>query len=297
MTHTPNRTSSCRPAASGFTIVELIVVLGIVALLMGLLLPALASMRAASRQTAEAASARQLFIAYTNYSTVWDDAVLPGYRTSWSDGRPLRARDASGIDLSSQGVPGVAIARYPWRLAPYLDFQFDSLYLNDQGESLDGMRNTTDGSFNYVVSLFPSLGLNARWVGGHEGQLAWQPVAIETFGRFWIERMSAVRRADQLIVFASARGADPAFPEAGVVDGYFDVRSPSFVEEEWNGDWHPNAAPGDHGFVALRHSDAAITALMDGSVELMTEGELRDMRHWANDATSEDWTMSPLSGD
>ena len=273
--------------------VELIVVVGIIALLMGLLLPALASVRSSARQTAEAAAARQMYAAYSNYATVWNDAVLPGYRTSWDNGRAVRARDEAGNDLSTQGVPGVAIARYPLRLAPYLDHRFEGLYLNDQGDRLENMQNITDSSFNYVVSLFPSLGLNARWVGGHEGQLAWQSTALDTFGRFWVERMSAVNHPEKLIVFASSRGSDPDFPEAGVVEGYFDIRSPAFVQNEWNGEWHEHAPPTDHGFISLRHGGEAISARMDGSVESMTESQLLDMRHWANGATRADWTLTP----
>ena len=119
MYQTPSHRRATHTNRHGFTMVELIVVVGIVALLMGLLLPALSSARASARQTAEATAARQMYIAYSNYATVWNDAVLPGYRTSWDNGRPLRAKDEAGDDLGTQGVPAVAISRYPLRLAPY----------------------------------------------------------------------------------------------------------------------------------------------------------------------------------
>ena len=42
--------------------------------------------------------------------------------------------------------------------------------------------------------------------------------------------------------------------------------------------------PSSMGFVHLRHDGKAVTAMLDGSVRTMSEEELRDMRHWSNQA-------------
>jgi prepilin-type N-terminal cleavage/methylation domain-containing protein len=69
----PNHRSA--RALAGFTLVELLVVIGIIAVLIGLLLPALAGARSAARQSACLSDLRQMGLAINLYVNDWRDRL------------------------------------------------------------------------------------------------------------------------------------------------------------------------------------------------------------------------------
>jgi len=270
------------------------VVIGVMGVLVGLLLPALRAVKGVGRQTSEMNAGRQLMLAYAAYAAVNDDAVMPGYKTG------LPAYDQAGRSIAEVALAPLAAARYPWRLAKYLDYQFAGLYGDEHRELLEQMEQQDYSEYAYIVSLSPSLGLNATWMGGNQSELGFNQTAISAFGRFYVTRMSEVIHPSRLLVFASARGIDPVDetnPFAGPVEGYFEVRSPylnSVQGYRWSEDFNAGAAPGAFGFVSPRHSGSAVAAFVDGHVDAMSEEKLKDMRHWANKADRPDWALEPL---
>jgi len=68
---------SARRARGGFTLVELLVVLAVVAMATGVLLPALSGARGAARGTRCAANVRALGVAWTLYATDHDGMAVP----------------------------------------------------------------------------------------------------------------------------------------------------------------------------------------------------------------------------
>jgi type II secretory pathway pseudopilin PulG len=291
-----NRARRTGVSNAGVTLVELLVALGIITVLIGLLLTGMASLRSSASKSLEMTAARQLMAAYHSYANMNRDFVLPGYKTG------LPARDRNHTLITDLDVPMVAAARYPWRLAPYLDYQFRGLYLNDQERTLEEIEARSYEDYVYLVSLYPSLGLNTTWLGGNQNELGFNALALDTYGTFYVRRISEVRRPEHLLVFASARGPgqlpgdsdDAVF--GGVLEGYHEVRSPRLTVSagyRWADDFRPQLEPGDYGFLSLRYDDQAVTAFMDGHIGTLSEHQLKDMRYWANQADREDWALVP----
>jgi prepilin-type processing-associated H-X9-DG protein len=55
----------------------------------------------------------------------------------------------------------------------------------------------------------------------------------------------------------------------------------------------PLSNPVNWGFMDFRYGSKAVTAMVDGHVEMHNIEELRDMRRWANGAGRPDWNFSP----
>ena len=261
----------------GFTLVELLVVIAILAVLAGLLLPALAKAKYKAAQANEISSARQLMIAWHLYAGDNNDSVLPGYRHG------LEARDLQG-----RQVPHPINARYPWRLAPYLSKNFTVMYANENRALLEQFQKMEDPMLGiYAASVFPSLGINSVFVGGDDIELPPTPAAFAKFGPFCVLKQSEIRRPDHLMIFASARGPF----EGRIVNGFYTVKPPFLAARRWAVEWNPADGPEAWGNVHPRFGNRAVTASADGHAEVLNRTELQDMRWWANLADRPDWTL------
>src|SRR4051812_35222376 len=85
----PERPARDPAPGRGFTITKLLVVVAVIALLIGLLLPARRSAGPAVRRTVCASNLRQIGLALDNYEQ--DQGVYPPARTFDANGRPLHS--------------------------------------------------------------------------------------------------------------------------------------------------------------------------------------------------------------
>ena len=230
-------------------------------------------------------AARQSLIAWTNYALDHNGELLPGYRSG------LKAMTPDGAPISESTI-GVAGNRYPWRLAPYLSFNFDVLYVNDQKDYLENLRLNDYGSYVYAAATFPSLGINSTWMGGDEVDGCFNPALSEILGNFYCSNLSQIRHPERLTVFASARGDSSPNGGGRTIEGYFKVASPAFTSRRWKDRYDADDTTSS-GNVSARWGGRTVISRVDGSVDAPAIEDLDDMRLWADRADSKDWTLSP----
>lgn len=85
------------PAQRGFTLVELLVVVAVIALLIGLLLPALSKARAAGYQAKGLSTQKQLGLAMITYGNS-NDFAIPGLNTTGRNIQAVLSNDATRLD-------------------------------------------------------------------------------------------------------------------------------------------------------------------------------------------------------
>ena len=258
-----------RQRAYGFTLIELLVVISIIALLIGLLLPALQAARSSARAMTGLSALRQVQTAYAVYADEHRGWLMPGYADN------LEAKDRDGTRLG----PPVS-NRYPWRLIPYLGWDWDALYYDREPEV--GV---------YERSVFPRFGLNAAFMGGDSRAYGFDPFALQAWGPFYARRVEDLPLASRQIVFAdSVYAAGGRAWDVQASDGYFEIKAPYFGERQWN--LTDPRTPADFGYVAPRWNDRATVTFADGHAESRRLEDLDDMRLWAPLARSRDYLVT-----
>lgn len=262
-----------RPSSrAGFTLLEMLVCIGIVAILAAAGLAAYKGAVTRAAMTREIAAARSLITAYTLYSSENDGELMPvvDKRVSSVWFQPYN-RNVTYFE---------APHRYPFRLAPYFDYKLSgTIFVNENAKQIEKYFGRSGGMNDYGVSCFPAFGMNHYFVGGYvglDGQL-----------RYPNECLSRLPQATKtsLIVFASAGGT----LGTTTVQGYSMVDPPRGKDRIWSSTpWEPGANAANYGCVAARYDGKAVVAFLNGSVKAMKIEDLRDMRLWSHNAAMQD---------
>lgn len=250
----------------GFTLLELLVVVAIIALLVGLAFPVFQSVLTKGRLTKEIAAGRSLMTAFAAAAADRDGQFLGGYD-----------RTVSEITLpNGNPVSGPPAQRYPYRLAPYMGNRLDGTILVNKNA------NQVSSTDTYLVSCFPAMGINYIFVGGDISS-----AGVITYSNECITRMANATGSP--IVFISAAGDGSASTGGGnvtgKVDGYCIVTPPNLTGPMWStAKWKDGASPSSYGNVDPRYGKKAVCAFLDGSIKVLGIEELRDMRLWSRGA-------------
>lgn len=259
-----------RPSPAGFSLLEILVSVGIIVTLAIVSAGACHGMMSKRGRIQEITAGKNLINAYTTYAADNDGRYMPGMDFSVSKiPFPPYGRDITIMHAAN---------RYPFRLAPYFDYRLQgTILLPNNRRRIDKMATPGTPSHDYIVSAFPSFGINYYFVGG----------CVTGVGAITYPAECTTRSAEgrgNLLVFASAGTTDGTTR----VEGFNILTPPHLYAETWSeNSWKKNSDPGLYGNVDARHEGKAVCVFLDGSIKLLTIGELRDMQLWNRNAADQ----------
>jgi prepilin-type N-terminal cleavage/methylation domain-containing protein len=281
-----------RSTLRAFTLVELLVVIGVIAILLGLLLTGLRAAIGAGGKSRELSALRQVYYGWSMYATNSEERVLPGFL----DENTQALWNVEYRDMARQDLDPDLTQAWPWRLAPYVDFSWEVLvgYRTDYDKELAAVPAAD-------VQAEPAFGYNAVYTGGWWTSPNPSGPALPRFDRYVTRAAGSFSRPDSMILFAGSAARSPGFYKSNSDDqfpGSHWVSPPNQATTEiWRGD---TEGPGSIEVLAsnvsvpINRNGPAISVLTsDGGVQGSTMDDLFDMRRWVDAATSKEWTHPP----
>lgn len=212
---------------AGFTIVEILAVVGTITVLLGLLLAGLQAARRSGQATVALNQLRQLHMASTAYTASNADRFMPGYVDDETQSRwRLRYKYQAGGRIAPR------LARtYPWRIMPYVDWSYETMIgYNLDEELVDRVPRTGDVNSITAESIDvadnPWFGYNGYYVGGwwevdssgtskmKFANSTWSQegtdgTAIPTKGKIVVQSVGRAADPTQMVLFAGSTRRDP----------------------------------------------------------------------------------------
>ncbi|MGI9015037.1 MAG: type II secretion system protein [Phycisphaerales bacterium] len=283
-------TRSQASSRSGFTLVEILVVVGIIAVLIAILLPALSSARGTSEKTAELNSLRQIGMGWSMYSEYSNSRILPGYiapdvQTAWNVSFPLKYDDTT--------VPQAQAASYPWRLLPYLD---QNHFLIDDYTQLSDSdpRPRLDN-----IAFEPAFGYNAHYIGGwfEAVEPNGRPVVRFEAANVIARTVTSLRRPSENIIFTSSanRNTGDRFAEVkdNIAGSHFVMPPIVAMSRQWDSEGSNLIVMATTSVPIMRYTHQIAVLNADGHTEGSSPDGLNDQRRWIPIADRADFTHAP----
>lgn len=291
-----DRHGTSRDRSAGFSLVELLVVIAVIALLTGTLLVAMRSARASAARAGTVGTLRQIAAAHAGYSADHRQRLLPGY---------LNPHLQVSMGFSPQVVNGATISPgaagpYVWRLAPYINGDWQVFHHGADAATMARLTSKFEAGDLVEIAFEPRIGLNTIFIGGDSdagGDASeyspWNGSGNPTIAA---TRASELRNPSSLVLFAPTIKAEgPGLPNAD--RGWHELRAPYLSQRQWelgpDGVIASQGLAGYAGLPALRRGEHLLpTAFADGSAQVVDVAELsEDLRRWAPFATSSTWRV------
>ena len=303
------RPSSRWVVRSGFTIVELLVVISIIALLVGILLPAIGKARDAAMQTQSSANLRNFSSACAAYSADWsdrqwtavpDDAGLfngscPNYVSVSCPPQLLLGWSSDGA-MWGYFLGGGKCSQYPgncgnWPLYTPIQFSPNAAIGSFRLPNLKSFNTYFNGRFYDTVFYAPKDTLTyeaaSKWFldpgeyasdgqGARLGSYCFSPAAM------WSPEVLACANNGYKTPGSLAGGyKSPAAGQAAYPDLKTQVLEHNWLQQKPNTEVNSNFAPGPGGapvpwFFNHGYNSAPITMFFDGHIGVMSNAEAMD---------------------
>ena len=314
-----------RRGRGGFTLVELLVVVAVIALLIGVLLPALAGARASGQQAQAANNIRQMLIGLTAWSTE-NDLLIPGINTTGSeydglpntdvlDRSPVRAAqnwDWLSNSLAQDGLPNRRLPRMAALFSEYGDPTVgQELTATDltglESDEVEQLESELGGSIT-APSYFMPMGFQyaGETIDAGGGDIRqWGAPSPEreavSLPENWFPRLTSI--GQESLKVAVADGAvrlDPSrtidagpFADPTQTENYglFGMAPPTWTDS-------PNyAAEPGRVELAYRHNGRMNAGFFDGHLELLEPDESQEPKLWYPKGSVYEGTNTPEAVD
>jgi prepilin-type N-terminal cleavage/methylation domain-containing protein len=174
-----------RGSKSGFTLVELLVVIGIIALLIAILLPALKKARDQAQRVACAANLRSAGQCMTMYAQQFKDGIPIGYMSQRQFSYVINWNNANGTKVSQMGLLVLANL-LPAPKTYYCPAETDEMFMYDTPSNVWPFgKNPPDPHLTTAGLGHTRMGFNARPVANWPTNAGFTPTDV----RYWIPQL------------------------------------------------------------------------------------------------------------
>ena len=290
---------------NGFTIIELLIVIGIIAILIALIMTAVMGAKGQGNKIQEKNSIRQLGTGWLKYSQLHRDRVMPGWLSSntqedWD--KTILYPDGQIVPPGPSFTSSLPNIAGPWtyRLLPYIENELSVFRGHLDRDPLNHWPDL-DTAKRQEIGEQPGFGMNAYFMGGVWDR--WYSNMSRTHPRFSksqnamgkqvnlpVTSLSTMRNPSTVITFISNAAGAKGEPLLAADDdpGYW-LATPNRLGEEVQ--WSLN----ERGTIELarggsapigRHGGRPVTWHPDGHVESISLEMLQDQRRWIDRAES-----------